>query len=217
MTMTYTELFAVLVADLEITIRRRKNDASIRFAYDGAEYDVGDRTERMTLIQLIADEYVKAHADVNQRTIDAWEERGGNGERPVSLTLNTALLDRLSNAVLDEELTDPTGWKSRHTEYPFLSELQMARRTDGNHQRKYEGDSGEAKLSAAQNYGTDGRSYNVPLRRERSKNENIFMDTGIKTRNKERKATYEAFTGEQPVHTRMMTPEEREAYGCQLV
>jgi hypothetical protein len=26
--MTYTELFAVLVADLEITIRRRKNDAS---------------------------------------------------------------------------------------------------------------------------------------------------------------------------------------------
>lgn len=28
MTMTYTELFAVLVADLEITIKRRKSDAS---------------------------------------------------------------------------------------------------------------------------------------------------------------------------------------------
>lgn len=213
MTMTYTELFAVLVADLEITIKRRKNDASIRFAYD-VVYDVADRTERMALIERISDDYVSAHADVNQRAIDAWEERGGKGERPVSLTLNTALLDRLSNALLDEELTDPTGWKSRHTEYPFLSELQMARRTDGNHQRKYEGDSGEAKLSAAQNYGIDGRSYNVPLRRERSKNENIFMDEGIRTMNKERKAAYEEFTREQPVITRMMTPEEREAYGC---
>lgn len=178
--MTYTELFAVLVADLEITIKRRKNDASIRFAYDGTEYDVAERTERMALIKRISDGYVKAHADVNQRAIDAWEERDGNGERPASLTLNNALLDRLADAVLDEEITDPNPYKVQHAEYPFHSQRQLDLRRDR-----------ETSLKAAEEVGTDGRDYSVPKPRRRTNYENWHVDANAKIRNEARAAQYE--------------------------
>ncbi len=203
--MTYTELFAVLVADLEITIKRRKNDAGIRFAYDGTGYDVGDRTERMALIERISDDYVKAHADVNQRAIDAWEERGGKGERPVSLALNTALLDRLSNAVLDEELTDPNPHKVLHAEYPFFSDVQLDRRRFGARGSEDTNMKGEVTLDTGEDsedsgngphngigsqLATDGRSYRLPIRRTRSKNELILFDENAKIHNKRRAAKY---------------------------
>jgi hypothetical protein len=180
MTLTYTELFAVLVSDLEVTIKRRKNDANIRFGYGGIEYDIADRTERMALIQRISDDYVKAHADVNQRNIDAWVERGGTGERPVSLTLNTALIDRLADAVLDEEITDPNPYKVQHNEYPFFSQRQLDLRRDR-----------ETSLKAAEEVGTDGRDYRVPKRRRRTNYENWRVDAGAKIRNEERAARYE--------------------------
>ena len=180
MTMTYTELFAVLVADLEITIKRRKNDASIRFAYGGTEYDVADRTERMALIERILDDYVKAHADVNQRAIDKWEEKGGKGERPVSLTLNTALIDKLTDALLDEEITDPNPHKVLHAEYPFFSQRQLDLRRDR-----------ETSLKAAEETGTDGRDYRLPKRRRRTNYENWRVDTGAKICNGARAAQYE--------------------------
>lgn len=180
MAMTYTELFAVLVADLEITIKRRKSDAGIRFAYSGTEYDVADRTERMELIERISDEYVKAHADVNQRRIDAWEQLGGKGQRPVSLTLNTALLDKLTDAVLNEEITDPNPHKVLHTEYPFFSQRQLDLRRDR-----------ETSLKAAEETGTDGRDYRLPKRRRRTNYENWRVDTGAKIRNEARAAQYE--------------------------
>lgn len=214
MNLTYTERFARLVTEIQRNIKRRKTDEHVRFAYNGVGYDLADRTQRMALIGQVAGDYVVAHDTMVEEVMRLWVAGGCKGKCPDIISRDTALLDRLANAILDEELTDNTSWKTHHEEYPFLSELQMARRTDGIHQRKYEGDSGEAKLSAAANIGTDGKSYNTPRRRERSNNENIFMDEGIRTRNKERKAAYEEFTKEQPVYTRMMTPEEKEAYGC---
>jgi hypothetical protein len=181
--LTYTELFAVMVSDLEVTIRRRKNDAHIRFAYDGAAYDVADRAERMALVQRIADDYVAAHADVIQRNVDAWAERGGKGERPVSLALNTALLDRLADAVLDEEITDPNPYKVQHAEYPFFSQRQLDLRRDR-----------ETSLKAAEEVGTDGRDYRVPKRRRRTNYENWRVDADAKIRNDERAEQYERDT-----------------------
>lgn len=181
--LTYTELFAVMVSDLEVTIKRRKNDAHIRFGYDGAVYDVADRAERMALVQLIADDYLAAHSEVIQRNIDAWVDRGGKGERPVSLPLNTALLDRLADAVLDEEITDPNPYKVQHAEYPFFSQRQLDLRRDR-----------ETSLKAAEEVGTDGRDYRVPKRRRRTNYENWRVDADAKIRNDERAEQYERDT-----------------------
>lgn len=201
--MTYTELFAVLVADLEITIKRRKNDASIRFGYGGAEYDVADRTERMELIERISDDYVKAHADVNQRAIDAWEERGGKGERPVSLTLNTALIDKLTDAVLDEELTDPDPYKMQHADYPILSKIQLARRREGRRGTDDSNMCGETTIledgddssnlhaRTGVYLASDGRDYRLPIRRTRTLRELMFVDENATIRNEARAAQYE--------------------------
>lgn len=181
--LTYTELFAALVSDLEITIKRRKTDASIRFGYGGAAYDVAERAERMELVQRISDDYVSAHSDVIQRNIDAWEERGGKGEQPVSLPLNTALLDRLADAVMDEEITDPNPYKVQHTEYPFFSQRQLDLRRDR-----------ETSLKAAEEVGTDGRDYRVPKRRRRTNYENWRVDADAKIRNDERAEQYKRDT-----------------------
>lgn len=153
--------------------------------------NIADRTERMAAVQALIDRYVETNGVVPDR----------------------AQLERLTDYILREELTDPTSWKTRHIEYPFLSEMQMARRTDGVHQRKYEAGNGETKFSASKNIGTDGRNYNVPRRRERTKTENTFMDEAVKSRNKETRKKYEEFTAVQPVTTYTLTHEEMEERG----
>lgn len=177
--LTYTELFAVLVSDLEITIKRRKNDELIQFGYGGENYDVADRAQRMELVRCIADDYVQAHSDVIQRNLDVWVERGCKGERPASLLLNTALLDRLADAIMDEEITDPNPYKVQHTEYPFFSQRQLDLRRDR-----------ETSLKAAEETGTDGRNYRVPKRRRRTNYENWRVDADAVIRNEERAKQY---------------------------
>lgn len=153
--------------------------------------NISDRTERMAAVQALIDRYIEANVEVPDR----------------------AQLERLTDYVLREELTDSTAWKTHHTEYPFLSEMQLARRTDGVHQRKYESGVGETKFSASRNIGTDGRNYNIPRRRERTKLENAFMDEETKSRNADIRKRYEEFTAVQPVHTYVMSAEEMEARG----
>jgi hypothetical protein len=116
---------------------------------------------------------------------------GKTGEMPDGITL-----DRMSDLILYEELTDSNEHKISQTEYPFLSERQFDRRDNREVKSKYDMD-GNA---------LDGRNHGMPTRRERTGYENRFIDKKAKIRNKERKKTYDTFTKVQPVITRRINP-----------
>ena len=97
-------------------------------------------------------------------------------------------LERLTDAILNEELTDRHPDKITRTEYPFMSDWQMDTRHDG-----------EASETGAESIGTDGRNHRKPVRRKRSTSEGIYVDKIAKMRNKERKERYVEFTKVQPV------------------
>lgn len=118
------------------------------------------------------------------------------GEMPDSVAL-----ERLSDLILHEELTDPDEHKVLHNEYPILSETQIARRQEGKHSRKTDNPKIEVPLSIAENVGVDGKNHVIPSRRVRSPRENKFIDKAAKIRNKERKEMYDEFTKVQPVVT----------------
>lgn len=188
--MTYTEIFAQLVTEITATVKKRKSADGLRFAFNGIGYDLADRTQRMTLIERVIDGYVKAHADVNQAVIDAWTAAGAKNERPSPISLDTALIERLTDAILDEEITDPNPYKVAHEEYPFFSDRQLELRRDR-----------ETGLKSAEETGTDGRNYRLPVRRRRSNYENNSVDKNAKIRNAERAASYKREITAGPVVT----------------
>ncbi|TCM89621.1 hypothetical protein EV294_11286 [Paenibacillus sp. BK033] len=190
MTLTYTERYAQLTAQIIDNVKRRKNDAHLRFAYNGTPYDLADRSQRIELIRYVTRDYALEHGEVNQRTIDAWEERDCKGERPASLPLDSAMLDRLTDAILDEELTDPNPHKIAQEEYPFMSDRQLDLRRDR-----------ETGLKEAEETGTDGRNYRKPTKRLRTRYENWRVDNGAQIRNVERAAQYKRDTAPGPVVT----------------
>lgn len=108
-------------------------------------------------------------------------------------------LQRLADLCLYEELTDPNEHKIAHNEYPIMSETQIARRQEGKHSRNEDNPKIEVPLGIAENYGTDGRMYDFPTRRQRSERENRFVDEEARRRNKERNQRYVEFTKVQPV------------------
>jgi hypothetical protein len=112
---------------------------------------IADRVERMSVIESIINEYFEA-----------------TGELPEQIQL-----ERLTDAILMEELTDPSRDKSKNTEYPFLSEWQFDRRRDG-----------EVKIEAAD------AKYQPPTKRKKPVWEQIWIDQHAKIRNKERKEQY---------------------------
>lgn len=123
--------------------------------------NIEDRTERIRAIDALIDEYVYAI---------------GSAPDPVQL-------ERLSNYILREELTDKNPHKVRHMEYPIFTETQLKRRRNT-----------EAPEHAAYYIGNDGRDYRYPQRRKRSIKEMIFIDRKAKSRNKERRRKYREFT-----------------------
>lgn len=186
--MTYKERFAQLVADIIDNVKRRKTHSSLRFAYNGVGYDLADRSQRIKLIERVTDEYVAAHADVNQAALERWEMSGCKGERPASIPLDSALIERLTDAILDEELTDTHPDKITRTEYPFMSTWQIDLRRDR-----------ETGLKAAEETGTDGRDYRKPTRRRRTSYENWCVDRDAKIRNADRAAQYKRDTAPGPI------------------
>jgi hypothetical protein len=167
-----------------------------------------------------------------QSVINSIKERTKNGEldRETRIELIVGLLANvieppdeyelkaLADLILYEELSDKRKNKISVEEYPILSDLQLARRQTGVHQRKPKpGDLPnpvEVPLSWAENYGTDGRNYRYPSRRKRTDFENLWMDEMTVSRNKERRKTYNDFkygrstgvftvniqTGEKTIH-----------------
>jgi hypothetical protein len=120
-----------------------------------------------------------------------------NGKRP-----DQAIVERLTDVILYEELTDDDRMKVRNNEYPFLSERQFERRR-----------SEEVGLKVAEEIGTDGKTHKAPKRRKRTDRENRLVNLKARSRNREIAKKYREFTETQPVVTKtMMTPEEIEAY-----
>jgi hypothetical protein len=106
------------------------------------------------------------------------------GEMP-----DAVALERMSDLILYEELTDMNPDKMTSEEYPIMSEHQFDRR-----------DNRESVVGAEiENSPADGRKHLKPTRRVRSDYENKFVNKKAKIRNKERKKAYNDFTKVQPV------------------
>lgn len=154
--------------------------------------------ERLKRIERASDQYAIKHAEHYEAERLKAEENGT--ERPFR-PLDDKLLDQLANLALHEDLTDKSQYKTRDTEYPFLSDLQLARRQTGANERKTGVQKGEAPFKAAATIAMDGRDYATPLRRKRSIYEDLLRDEQAQIRNKERRRKYNEFVGKQPVIT----------------
>lgn len=99
--------------------------------------EIEDRTERMTAVQTLIDEYIAE-----------------TGKRP-----NSRILERLTDYILREELNNKNPDKVTQEEYPFLSERQAELR----HKREY----AIHHLKIAGKYDADGKDCVAPTRRHR--------------------------------------------------
>lgn len=100
-------------------------------------------------------------------------------------------LEKLTDAILSEELTDMHPDKITRAEYPFMSDWQL----DARHENEYSEALGEA-------HGSDGRKHSQPTRRTRTGREHFAVNKRTKSRNAERKRKYREFTKVQPVIVR---------------
>lgn len=103
-----------------------------------------ERTIRMQMIEELTDEYVAQ-----------------TGERP-----DVSELERLTNAVLHEELSDPRPDKMTLEEYPIMSERMHKVRTQGSERKKNSAGvvTYEVPLAHASSVGTDGIDYSPDTR-----------------------------------------------------
>ncbi|SCN38412.1 Uncharacterized protein BC88300_02631 [Bacillus cytotoxicus] len=140
-----------------------KNDIPYRLI--GADYDLRNRLERATVVDILSNYY----------------------------TMDERSLKRLSDFLVNEELTDSHPDKMSREEYPFMSDTQLSRRVAGIHRKRDGKGILEVQIGLAENYGTDGRNYNRPLRRKRTFKENMYVDEQVLSRNKERRKKYSSF------------------------
>jgi hypothetical protein len=124
---------------------------------DLIEEGIEDRAERMLAVQALIDAYIDSVGETP------------DGEQ----------LERLTDYILAEELTDKHKNKVSATEYPFMSTWQL----DVRRNREY-------SVDLAENHGTDGVNYNLPTRRRRRAKEMRFIDKVSQIKNKRRNAQY---------------------------
>ncbi|MEK3988017.1 hypothetical protein MHB77_32335 [Paenibacillus sp. FSL K6-3166] len=189
---TYIERTTAAIEALESALRthfKAEEPRAITFTYNGATYDVRDRETRMLLVAAIQDAYYREHGEYNQRKLDEWYAEQADGsrnkarQRPSPVKADSTLMDRLTDAVLYEEITDPNPHKIAHTEYPFMSERQLDLRRDR-----------ETSDTAAEAHGVDGRDHRTPTKRARTPYERRMVDAGAKIRNAARAARYKRDT-----------------------
>ncbi|NGM81214.1 hypothetical protein G5B47_02175 [Paenibacillus sp. 7124] len=183
---TYREALAAAVAEMETLMRtlfKAEGEPPIMFDYGDWGYDLRDRHSRRLAVKAVSDVYTLAHNDFNAENQRRYFDRGGNGEGPALISADTALLDRLADVLLYEEITDENPYKIAHTEYPFMSDRQLDLRRDR-----------ETSDSAAESHAVDGNDYRAPEKRRRTPYENYRVDTGAKIRNAERAAQYKRDT-----------------------
>lgn len=161
---------------------------------------------RMLLVESAVSAYLLAHAEYADI---AKKEALDLGNEPPFNPPNGALLERANYWLFYECFQNKDSHKSRHEEYPILSEYQIARRQSGVHQRKGSIQTGEAPFKAAFDKAADGRDYAIPKRRKRSIYEDLLRDEQAMIRNKERRRKYEAFI--KPSKVRVYKLSEMEA------
>ncbi|RAV05158.1 hypothetical protein [Paenibacillus sp. YN15] len=166
-------------AALQKILKRRKNDDTIRFMYQGAAYDIASREERISVIRAITADYAAIHSACVSAAMEQWMQNGCKGKRPRPLPGDAALLEALANAILDEELTDRNEYKVSHTEYPFLSETQFRAR-----RRR------ELALKIAEERGVDGHDYRLPTRKRRPQRDIGLRDREAHQHNRRQSAQY---------------------------
>jgi len=127
---------------------------------------IEDRTERMSAVKALTDRYIETY-----------------GTPP-----DAVQLERLTDYILREELTDPDRMKTRKEEYPFLSERQLERRQEH-----------EYSEGLAETYDTDGINRAKPERRHRTAKEHRFVDKVAQAKNRKRNAQYKRNTSPGPV------------------
>ncbi|WP_419884849.1 hypothetical protein [Paenibacillus sp. B-A-8] len=205
---TYIERTTTAIEALESGLRRlfkAEDSPPIPYVYSGATYDIRDRESRMLVIAAIQDAYYRDHGEHNQYALDAWYTTGSPGQRPTPVPSNTALLDRLTNVALYEELTDANPYKAQHNEYPFYSDTQLDRIRNGRRGSDPTNMRGETPVREDGDLGpgvilsADGRDHGEPRRRNRTKRENVSVDAGAKIRNKVRAAQYKRDTADGAV------------------
>ncbi|MEC0370029.1 hypothetical protein [Paenibacillus chibensis] len=130
--------------------------------------NIEDRTERMAAVKALTDRYIDAHGT----------------------TPDAAQLERLTDYILREELTDSRPDKMTLEEYPIMSERQEERRRDN-----------EYSLDLAESYDLDGVNRAKPERRHRTAREHRFVDKLAQTKNRRRKAQYKRDTSPGPVES----------------
>lgn len=157
-----------------------------------------NRKQRLAYIDAVSTQYVLAHNTQFEAERAAAIE---NGREIKYRPYDAYLLEQLANLALYEELTDKSQYKTRDAEYPFLSDMQLARRQTGANERNTGVQKGESPYAAAATIATDGRNYKTPTRRKRSHYENVLHDANAAIRNKERRRKYNEFTKVQPVIT----------------
>lgn len=145
----------------------KANEAPIPFTYGGITFDLRNRQARIDAVNAVTEDIA----------------------RPLSQT-NAVLVERLTDAILYEEISDPDPHKIAHNEYPFMSERQLGLRRDR-----------EASDTAAITTGTDGKDHRKPTKRKRTGYENFRIDRDAKVKNAERAAQYKRDTAPGRVHT----------------
>ncbi|WP_144492889.1 hypothetical protein [Bacillus pumilus] len=96
-------------------------------------------------------------------------------------------LERLSDLILHEELSDARRNKMSAEEYPIMSENQENRRKDARHVRKRpEGAGREVPLSEASSVDIGGGNYRRPVRK-------IWSNKDVKSRNRKLRRRYNQF------------------------
>jgi len=152
-----------------------------------------------------------ANRDLRMQIVEDLTEqyREAAGDWPDGL-----VLERLTNAILHEELTDPNPHKISQEEYPFLSEVQAERRQFGRRGSQASNTQGERVTdlsgmkdesngkyhnSPADHLDSDGKSRRKPIRRTRGTNEALLFESKVRSKNRERRKKYQEFTKVQPV------------------
>ncbi|WP_434750236.1 hypothetical protein [Paenibacillus amylolyticus] len=133
-----------------------------------SEANIEDRGERMAAVEALTDSYIDA-----------------NGERP-----DVDALERLTNLILREELTDMHPDKMTREEYPIMSLHQEDRRR-----------SNEYEDVLADAYDVAGVNRAKPERRHRTSSDNTFVEKLARKKNRERKAQYKRDTSPGEVKT----------------
>lgn len=128
--------------------------------------NIADRGERMAAVHALTEAYIDS----------------------VGVAPDSAELERLTNYILREELTDKRRNKMQTEEYPFMSETQLNRRRDH-----------EYSLSLAESYDLTGVNRAKPERRRRTAREERFIDRAARRKNRARNAQYRRDTSPGPV------------------